>query len=273
VYVHANIEEPVVLVSGDGARTMSECVELKPQVRSTRPSNPAVLADGSVLVTSAVFVTGSDMHVELPLWRSSDGGASWAQVTPNLAGRWTHPRIRSASVFDVYYPRLAADPRPAECERVYCVWRDGHTSDESYILFSRSLDGGSTWSTPMIVSEQPAGTDAATDYAADIPAIAVNKDGVIAVTWYDRRGLAKHTVGPGGVIAPVGGYNARIRVSRDSGATWEPSVQLNETPMTGNRIDARHWTGLAAGADGRFHAAWIGDSTGKRQVWTAAVIP
>ena len=28
---------------------------------------------------------------------------------------------------------------------------------------------------------------------------------------------------------------------------------------------------LAAAADGRFHAAWIGDSTGKRQVWTAAV--
>jgi hypothetical protein len=41
--------------------------------------------------------------------------------------------------------------------------------------------------------------------------------------------------------------------------------------MRGNVEDARYWTGLAAAADGRFHAAWIGDSTGRRQVWTAAV--
>jgi hypothetical protein len=41
--------------------------------------------------------------------------------------------------------------------------------------------------------------------------------------------------------------------------------------MRGDVEEARHWTGLAAGADGRFHAAWIGDATGTRQVWTAAV--
>src|SRR6185369_1420429 len=113
---------------------------------------------------------------------------------------------------------------------LYCVWRDGHSSDESYILFASSSDAGATWSTPVILSEQPAGADAAAEYNADIPAIAVNKDGIVAVTWYDRRGLPRHVVGPGGVIPPAPGYNARIRVSCDAGQTWQPSVQLNAIP-------------------------------------------
>ena len=63
-----------------------------------------------------------------------------------------------------------------------------------------------------------------------------------------------------------------LRVSTDGGGTWQPSVQLNAVPMRGDVEEARHWTGLAAAADGRFHAAWIGDATGTRQVWTAAVV-
>jgi uncharacterized protein YodC (DUF2158 family) len=175
-------------------------------------------------------------------------------------------------MFDVFYPRLAVDSGSAKfAGRVYCVWRDGHGLDESYILFASSRDGGATWTSPVIVSEQPAGADAGPDYGADIPAIAVNKDGIVAVTWYDRRGLPKHTVNPDGVIPPALGYNARIRVSCDGGETWQSSVLLNEVPMRGDRLEARHWTGLAAAADGRFHAVWISDATGKRQVWTAAI--
>ncbi len=272
LYIHANIEEPIVLTSADSARTFSPSILLQPKVRSTRPSNPVVLADGSLLVTSAVFITGSDAHLELPLWRSADGGRSFVQLTPNLAGRWKHARIKSSSVFDVFYPRLAPDPGSPKLDgRLYCVWRDGHGSDESYILFARSRDGGTTWSAPVILSEQPAGPDPGPEYNADIPAIAVNKSGVVAVTWYDRRGLPRHVVGPGGIIPPAPGYNARLRVSCDGGATWQPSVQLNAVPMQADRLEARYWTGLAAAPDGRFHAAWISDATGKRQVWTAAI--
>src|SRR5262249_35340366 len=163
------------------------------------------------------------------------GGRSFAQVTPNLAGRWKHPRIKSPSVFGVFYPRLAVDPGSSNFGgRLYCVWRDGHMSDESYILFASSRDGGATWSPPVIVSEQAAGADAGPDYGADIPAVAVNKNGVVAVTWYDRSGLPKHVVGADGVIPPAPGYNARLRVSCDGGETWQPSVQLNEVAMKGN---------------------------------------
>jgi hypothetical protein len=41
--------------------------------------------------------------------------------------------------------------------------------------------------------------------------------------------------------------------------------------MKGIQREARYWTGLAAAADGRFHAAWIGEATGQRQVCTSAI--
>ena len=263
LYIHATVEEPLLMTSGDSAKTIANTIYLVPIVRSTRPSNPIVLGDGTVLVTSTVFVTGGDTHQELPLLRSTDGGRTLTLVTLNLAGRWRHSRIKSGSMFDVFYPRLAFDPGSTKfAGRVYCVWRDGHGIDESYILFASSHDGGADRTSPVIVSEQPAGGDPGPDYGADIPAIAVNKGGLLAVTWYDRRGLPKHTVGPDGVISPALGYDARFRVSCDGGETWQPSVVLNEVPMRGDRLEARHWTGLAAAADGRFHAAWISDATG-----------
>jgi hypothetical protein len=269
LYVHATVEEPITLVSKDAAKTFSASSALKPPIRSTRPSHPVVLPDGPVLVTCANFKSGSDPHLELPLWRSVDGGKSFGRVTSNLAGRWKHRRIKSPSVFNVFYPALAVDSGNRFPGRLYCVWREGHV--RAYILFASSRDGGATWSTPVILSEQPAGTDEAADFDSDIPAIAVNKVGIVAVSWYDRRGLPKDVVGPNGVVTPGKGYNARLRISPDGGVTWSPSVQLNSVPMKGELLDARYWTGLVAAADGRFQAAWIGDATGKRQVWTASV--
>jgi uncharacterized protein (TIGR03067 family) len=270
LYCQANIEEPIVYMSEDGAQTFNSGLLLRPTIRSARPSHPAVLPDGAVLVTSVVLKGGADPHNELPLWRSIDAGRTFEPLTPNLAGRWKHQRLQSGSFFNLFYPQLAVDPGSARfAGSVYCVWRDGR--NEAYILFNRSSDGGATWSVPVVLSEQALGMDAGPDYTADVPAMAVNKGGVVAVTWYDRRGLPKSAVGPGNLIPAAEGYDARLRVSCDGGKTWLPSVRLNEVPMTGELIEARGWAGLAASADGRFHAAWIGDSTGRRQVWTAAV--
>jgi hypothetical protein len=271
LYCQANIDEPIVYTSADGAKTLTAGLLLRPTIRSARPSHPVVLPNGAVLVTSVVLKGGDDPRNELPLWRSIDGGRTFDQLTLNLAGRWKHSRVQSGSFFKLFYPQLAVDPGSAKFPgNVYCVWRDGR--NEAYILFSRSSDGGATWSVPVVLSEQPVDIEAAPDYTADIPAIAVNKEGVVAVTWYDRRGLPQPAVSPDNLIPSAEGYDARLRVSCDGGKTWLPSVRLNQVPMTGQLIEARGWAGLAAGADGRFHAAWIGDSTGKRQVWTAAVV-
>ena len=133
----------------------------------------------------------------------------------------------------------------------------------------------------MVISEQPMEADVEAGYAAFVPSIAVNKDGVVAVSWYDRRGLPQSqrvplevTTGPyAGMNVThrvTDGWNVRLRVSLDGGATWLPSVQLNEQPSRGE-VEIGHTAGLAAAADGRFHATWIDSRTGTKQLWSAAI--
>ena len=95
-----------------------------------------------------------------------------------------------------------------------------------------------------------------------MPCVAANKDGAVAISWYDRRGLA----------AGISGYNVRLRISVDAGASWLPSVQLNQQPCRSSLSALGDTAGLVADADGHFHPVWIDDRTGITQVWTATVM-
>jgi hypothetical protein len=165
------------------------------------------------------------------------------------------------------FPQLAADTTSGKHrDRVYAVWTDrvAEGRGEPRIQFSYSKDKGRSWTEPQVLSEQaPAGEQ---DYASYLPAIAVNKDGVVAVSWYDRRGLPK---GKHREFPP--GWNVRLRASLDGGMTWQPSVRVNEKTGKAPYDQVRDTAGLAADAEGNFHPAWIDDRTGKRQMWTAAV--
>jgi hypothetical protein len=159
------------------------------------------------------------------------------------------------------FPQLAVDQsRGRYRDHVYAVWTDRATEDgEPHILFSLFKDKGRSWTGPPLLSEQTGAGER--DYASYLPAIAVNKDGVVAVTWYDRRGLPK---GKRGGFPP--GWNVRLRISRDGGETWQPSVLVNEKAGKAPYNQVRDTAGLAADAAGRFHPVWIDDRTGIRQV-------
>jgi hypothetical protein len=62
-----------------------------------------------------------------------------------------------------------------------------------------------------------------------------------------------------------------MRMSGDGGASWSPSVQLNEKAFQGSVGSLGDTAGLAADSAGNFHPVWIDDQTGKRQVWTTTV--
>jgi hypothetical protein len=115
------------------------------------------------------------------------------------------------------------------------------------------------------LSEQPGTEDSTSDYLAYIPCVAVNTAGAAAVTWYDRRGLP-----PGGGGETVKGWNLRMRVSLDGGATWAPSVLGSSKPSSGE-LTGWHTAGLTADAAGHFHPVWIDDRTGEPHLWTARV--
>ena len=62
------------------------------------------------------------------------------------------------------------------------VWQDARfsTGVRDGIAFSRSLDGGFTWSTPVQVNSVPA-------VQALLPAVTIRDDGTIGVLYYDMR--------------------------------------------------------------------------------------
>ena len=288
-YCIGQINKPIVYTSIDGATTLAPPLTplTRVELSNCRPANPAVMPDGGVLFVCQDRYVESVRRFRSELWprplivalRSTDGGRTLTRSTP-VNTKWWHDTIHSYhKSLGADFPQLAADPGSRRLAgRVYCVWSDGNDPGSARVFFCASPDGGATWGRPVVISEQPMDADPEAVYATWMPSIAVNKDGVVAVSWYDRRGLPKPRMVPTevkfqGRLVPkrvTHGWNVRLRVSLDGGATWLPSVQLSEQPSQ-RELQVGHTAGLAAAADGRFHATWIDDRTGTTQLWGAAV--
>jgi hypothetical protein len=278
LYCLGQVEEPIIYVSTDHAGSFNPPVlPLSGRtIPCCRPGNPAILSDGTVLmVYQDPYVKRSHRERRnawprpmTELLRTTDGGLTFNRSTP-IEAHWWHDKIYSSpDVAAGLFPQLAADPgNTAYSGRVYCVWSDGPPQSRR-IFFAASSDKGATWERPVVISEQSMEASPDEVYMSYLPGIAVNKDGIVAVSWYDRRGLspAKNW--------EADGWNVRLRVSVDGGATWLPSVQINERPGRGSAGSVGNTTGLVATADGRFHAAWIGKGNAEEssnEVWSAVV--
>ncbi len=103
---------------------------------------------------------------------------------------------------------------------VYIVWHDGRNLSQSDffafdgqyhfadILFSKSTDGGSTWSVPVRINN-----DLITRKADQfMPAIAVDKTGKIGILYYDRKYNLRNFL-----------IDVTIATSKNAGATWTNS--------------------------------------------------
>jgi hypothetical protein len=211
--------------SGDGGRTWSsptiireDCLPSDPvlftpqgfHVGSTRI---AVGADGKLSTAYVLFVpvlnadgtSVVDYKLQVNFRQSADQGRSFGpevkvsdlvqigdgshSFRPGMQGFFVVPTI----------PVLAVDAvKHGGKETLYIAWNDGRdnplpdlttafgTYNFADVLLSKSTDGGSTWSVPLPVSPTPR------DFAGSgrdqfLPAIAVDRDGTLAVCYYDRR--------------------------------------------------------------------------------------
>jgi hypothetical protein len=228
-------------------------------------------------------------NTSLDVVASDDGGNSLNQ--PRTISGWHMPNAYVR--FTTVCPVLAADATTGPFkDRVYVVWPDAR-SGASDILMSYSADRGETWSTPITVNDNSKNDPSRRTANQLLPAVAVNKDGVVAVTWLDRRDDPENLA-----------WRERIRVSLDGGETFEPSVVVSEAPahfdgterwasaaattgggtplFTGGLlrllVQAPYqlyipgdYAGLAADVEGTFHPYWIDNRTGTHQAWTATV--
>src|SRR5205823_1724281 len=112
---------------------------------------------------------------------------------------------------------LAVDPgSPFFKDRLYAVWPDD-ASGRLEIHFAYSADSGKTWSTPIVVNDDrpPNDKDKGPDHM--LPTVGVNRQGVVLVTWYDRRDSPDNM-----------GWKIRSAASLDGGETFTPSILVSD---------------------------------------------
>ena len=152
----------------------------------------------------------SSTPLDVAIVRSTNRGLTWSApiVVSNLGTVFiTDPKngkpLRTGDIL----PDIAVD---ADSGALYVVWQDARFSggQRDGIAFSRSDNGGRTWSTPKQINQ-------ATNTQAFTAAVRVNQEGTVAVTYYDFR---KDTPDPNVLLT-----NYWIVKSADDGATWHES--------------------------------------------------
>jgi hypothetical protein len=210
---------------------------------------------------------------------STDGGVTFSapsSIHTELFGtKLTSPPLAT-------FTQYAVDGSSRHRDRIFCVWSD-ETSGMPRIMFQYSSDRGRSWSTPRTIDA----TTPATAWQYQ-PQVAVNKDGVVGVSWFDTR-IANDTLR----------YDQLFAASLDGGESFTPPVRVSSETSSpsspGNRAlrpstfthhdslwvqfltAAGQWRqggdymGLAADAAGAFHPFWA-DSRGETfQIYTARV--
>ncbi len=141
------------------------------------------------------------------LIRSTDKGATWSGATivnklqtVGVVDPDTGAPLRTGDII----PEVAVDRKSGA---LYLVWQDARFSGGAHdgIAFSKSTDGGLTWSAPVQINKVPS-------VAGFNPTVHVSSDGTIGVTYYDFR---NNTPSPTSLPTDVWFLH-----SHDGGATW-----------------------------------------------------
>jgi hypothetical protein len=171
-------------------------------------------------------------------------------------------------------------------DRLYLVW--GEAKGDHYVLrFACSKDKGATWSAPQAVAEA-AGAEQFR------PSIAVNRDGVVGVSWFDSRLANGKPAYDEFFAASLDGgesFLPALRVSQESSRlhpagnfVFKPTIDsrriagssgnlsLSFTDTDDRFPDEGDYMGMAADAAGAFHPFWSDTRTGSAQAWTAGII-
>ena len=234
--------------SDDRGKTWREPLVLTPSNLNSNTLAGGLLPDGSLLMPfvdfqKPPFNTTQDMLARRRVW-------TYRLSNTSVASPPLFVSEDCASGHGLGFPSLATVPGSTRAVLV-CV---GGTDKRVYAI---TTDDAIAWTGKML---EPG----AADSLQRLPSIAASRQGAVAVTWMDSRGL------------PEGCLQLRAVVSQDSGRTFSASRTVSTAGSCSqnekNGAAARRWPnggdylGLAAGADGAFHALWADSRAGLSQL-------
>jgi hypothetical protein len=244
-----------------------------------------VLRDGTVVLSFARYMPGLDYQAQY-VATSHDGGRHFGPEhlvgNVHIPGR-TILQVRSEQEHagDVsgegnLFALAADDSGAGYSGRLYAFWPSAPYA-HGPLLFSYSADEGKTWSAPHPVG--PA------DSANFQPEVAVNKAGVVAVTWFGTAGFPNRKR-----------FNEYVALSSDGGRTFSSPARVSSAPSfprTATNLRpvplyapeigygfisaysrwgaGGDYVGLAASPDGTFLAYWPDSRGAEYQIYAARI--
>ncbi len=234
VRFRGDMSADVVLYERQGRGEFQEVAQVDAQGLRLNFCEPAILTDGTVIVPAS-------HHLR----------KAWIQrYTPEpseLSERYT---ITSEPGGGLGYMRLASDDSPGSpfVDRLYFVRAAGQQGSRG-VWLNTSEDGGKSWSQDLKVDQFDDGRPS----RANVASVAVNTDGVVGISWMDRR------------IDPDAN-DLYFTISTDGGMTFRRPVRVtteSSNPRTPQNADVAnkfpgggHYLGMTAKADGSFQLVW-----------------
>ena len=234
------------------------------------PSDLAVTPEGAVVAALQLFPP-QDIRTPLLSGRystivSTDGGRTFSEPRPISDFRCYGHGWEGKSLLGLGGGRLAFDASNGSSRgRLYFVWLDV-VEGFFQVMASGSADGGKTWSAPVQINDNGTQADQSN------PAIAVDGNGVVGVSWNDRRG------------DPTGRcFQTYFAASSDGGKTFSPNRRISDAktcpiPAGADPVESEYrfknggdTQGLVGLPAGGFHLAWINGASGELQLWSSAV--
>ena len=285
------VQSPIDFVSSsDGGKTFTAPKLIGGNVLYSQGSRPVVGPDGTLYV----FWDGATRKSALDstyMVKSTDGGATFS------APKAISTLVESAPVRDTAfrvnsYPAAAAAPNGD----LYATWTTA-SSGANVAVYSKSTDGGTTWSAPArdfaaatrtpvgYPVTQPDGTTLSAPSPAgpveDIfPAVAVGPDGHVYLSAYRGDVVSPWQTCASGPPPPVGRITCDvlgpyIHNTRIDYAVTDLSTSTTNTVST-HPINTRNgfggaffgdYTDIAVGTDNVFHAFWTDSNNKQTVVW------
>lgn len=250
----------VLFRSDDDGQSFSKTAEVVPLHLEFNTMNPVVFSDGILVIPFNDF-----QRPALNGSQDLEANRGWMMTSSDGGKTFSHPYMISESCKNSF-PELAVDAGSL-ADRLYWVCNDG---DHRRIYFHYSPDRGATWSMPLQVNRN-SGSDA---YARTM-VVAVNRDHVVGVAWYDGR-EDSHAADRSFRCQSV--YFA---ASLDGGKSFLPEVKVStaqscpHTPQNGEAgtrwVAGGDYMGLVADADGVFHLLWSDSRSGIYELWSSTI--
>jgi len=218
VYVVYNHSQTIWAASShDGGQTFTEIkVNQNGRLGWSLAGGGTVTPNGNVFFSWAGYEGsgGAKNNVNLYVSKSADGGLTW---TTKLIDTSKSPPDCSAFLCGWAYMGAQMVMTSDASGNLYGLWNAGSVArGPERVYFSKSTDGGNTWSAKVDVSTAPQGTH------HNFPAIAATGNGDVRISWMDARAAN------GGMDR----WNVYYRSSTNGGSTWTSEVDVS-TSVTG----------------------------------------